>query len=305
VRHWVLLVALLGAPRANATQASAKLIAARTALDAAQYQKAAELATQGLQAGDAGPEVVWALHALSAEISAVTGDATGAARSFSVVLSLNPSFRLRPGASPRIVEPFTRALERSTRRPIAHPHSLRRMDARHLTVSVEIQEDVLGVVEGARISGSGEVSSTGLRRVSVKPAKYEGTAECSAPCDLRLELFDEWGNTLAQSPLSESLLPSSSIANVSQISAKPERKLYQRPGLYLAAASAALVAASVYFGVRAQNEQRALLDINARRSENRYPEALSLDRARMSHNTYMWIGLGGAALTGVGAVWLW
>jgi hypothetical protein len=302
VKLGTLLTAWLLASSAQASDAATKFAAAQNALEAAQYQKAAQLAAEGLQAGDGGPDDVCALHALSAEVAAATGDSAGAVRSFSVVLSLCPSYRPRSGASPRILDPFTRALER-TPRPLQHQLSLRRGEAQHLEVTVDISEDGLGLVEGARMSRAGKPSA-GLRRAKSTPLSYEGTVTCPAPCDLRLELVDEWGNRLVQSPLSESVVPSLAMGS-EHVAVQPGRKLYQRPGFYLALTSVALLAAGIYSGVRAQNEQSALFDINSRRSENHYSDALSLEQSRKTHDTYMWLGLGAAALSGVGAVWLW
>ncbi|MBK7862433.1 MAG: hypothetical protein IPJ65_28250 [Archangiaceae bacterium] len=298
-RAGLVLVAVVAcASRVSAGVATERLTKARAAAAEVQYQAALRLAAQAMEAGDASVEEVWQLHVLEAELWAATGDAAAATRAFAAALALHPDYRPAADVSPRILEPYERA-RADFKGPLAASTAQRRVDDARVSLTVRVVHDALGLVQIVRLG------SVAAQRSSTDRDAYSGEVACAGSCTLNVALVDEWGNTLHGEVVTLEVGVAAAPAQAVAPEVAARAPFYRRPGLYLAIAAVASLAAGAYFGAHAFSEQQRLVALNADRGSGFYADALGLEASRKTSYAIMWVGLGVGVLAGVGAGLLW
>jgi hypothetical protein len=257
-----------------------------------------------LEAGDAEPRETTAIHAFTGELAAALGDRELARAEFGRALELDPSFDL-PGASPRIGEPLSEA-----RKQVA---------SKALTVSVSSTQASDGMISTS-VSWAGDFFSLAAAgRVWVDRAGQWVAVEdpkrwaCTDPCRYWAAAVDGHGNQLARAggpdaPLTLTLLGSAVAATTSaqpQGVVTAERRWFERAGPYLVASALVFVGLAVGFGVRFQQEQAALLDVEAHRAQHTMAEALALDSGRQRDQLLMFGALAFAGAIAVVGAFTW
>ncbi len=259
---WIIgALALVSASHARAQTARAPSLfaSARQQADRLDFRDAVRLARAALEAGDAGPEDVWQLHAFLGEKLAALGENEAAAQAFGCALELHPELSLPPDASPRLEAPFHSARQRlGPRRLSAHVRS--RIDEQGaVQTTLSVDADPQALVSGARIyvRRADRLSPQGLERA---PSGFQAVWRCGEPsgCHYYLALLDSYGNEAlhvgsAVAPLSVANLPASTADGRHSAPSRVPAMAW-----VVGSAGAGAIAGGIYFWIRGRGERADL-----------------------------------------------
>jgi len=271
------------------------LSAAREDLASLHYETAQRDLKWALQTGAADRLVVRDIFRLLAETSAALNDDAGAESAFANLLSLDRSFSLPPGTSPKIEDPFGRAKAWSADKP---PLNLRRW-AEFNKVIVELEADPTHLVSAVRVTyldehGAARAMLSGPskwnRFIFLLPQGSVATAKAAA--------LDRYGNVMV-----ESINEASTSDVAAAIPQVEERTLLSSPWLYGGAAAASAVVA-VGFGLKAHNQRSDLAQCD-RDPLLCFPETyVQTDAIATRNEKVAWGSLGATAIFSTIAAWL-
>ena len=316
----VLALMLVSGLRAAAEPKTAAqlLRQADQAADEFEFAKGLDLARRALEAGTAGPELVWHVHQSLAQMAASAGYADAAVDSFTRALELHPTLELPAHASPRLTGPFQKARERNSgARLRARAQSSRGFDG-SVTTRVDVQDDHEHLVEGGRL-----FLREGAQLRSVKLAWAEGLNVAwpcpTETCQYYVALVDAYGNELLWLGSPTELLSTEAVAakipppvaawvrttpTATTVALKPLPGGFRRAWPWMAAG---VVVAGVagYFAVRTVGEDSRFKSTLQNRGTARFQEAQHLDAARQRDDLVAWSCAGGAAALGAVAAFRW
>jgi hypothetical protein len=184
-----LVVAFAGAAHAD----SAKLGAARHALDDVHYDEAQRLLVEAIKEGGNSAAAMTEIYQLSASTAVVLGHADAGEQYYRRWLALDPNARLPDSVSPKLREPFVAAQADMTAKG-AIAVSATQIDAR--TIDVAVVSDPLAMARGACALAGG----------AMVPFDGRGHARL-AVTDRRVAVCDESNNRLVEVNVTAQSMP--------------------------------------------------------------------------------------------------
>jgi hypothetical protein len=260
----------------------AKLVEARAALAAVQYDKARMLLVGALGEGTATPAEVAEIYRLSASTATVLGDREVAEQYYRRWLALEPAATLPSSVAPKLREPFVAA-----QAYMAAHGRLSVKAQRHAThIAVVLEADPLTMAARVSLDDSAPVAFDAARHAKLDD---RGTAQ-------RVVVRDEFGNALVE--LETRGLPAVLEPQRPQLVTPAGPSLVRHPAVWGILTVAAGVT-SLGFGLAAQNADDDLANIVANSKEHTLADA---EAARDRRDRYGLVANIGFVATGVFAV---
>jgi hypothetical protein len=300
-----LALALVWLRLEGAARAEDPLAQARKAVAESDYGSARSALTAALNGGGRGPEDVVEIYRLTGIVDAALGDARAATEAFTRLLAMSPRAVLPDGTSPKIRRPFDAAVRYIASHAALEVRTETR--ANPPVITLVVVSDPLNMVATARAVFT--VDAGAERRLDVEVAADR--AEVALPpgrrLDARIAALDVHGNRLveigsrevpiviigdpprAATPAPSATGPTSPRAAVT--AGAPPRPIYLRWWPYAAAGAAAL-AVTVYFGLSAQSDADELDRINPDQQHHRGSEIEAVEDRAQRHVLFTNIGLG-------------
>lgn len=262
----------------TASADSAKLIEARAALAAVEYDKARALLVETLKQGTASPSELAEIYRLSASTATVLGDREVAEQYYRRWLALEPMASLPPSVAPKLREPFVAAQAYMAAHGRLAVTAQRNADR----VVVVLEADPLVMAASVAVVGGTPIAFDASHRATL-------AVGATAP---RIVVLDEFGNTLVA-------LDDIPVALVTDVpSGSPSPSLVRHPllwGILTVAAGGTTLA----FGLAARSADDDLANILANSGAHTLADAEAAQDRRDRHALVTNIGF---VATGVFAV---
>ena len=253
--------------RVVAADPRADLERAAAALDDLRYREAVRLLDAAWRGGGNSPVELRRIFALAGTAAASMGDGTAAQDWFSRWLCLEPSARLPPGSSPKLVVLLEAARRQLAGRALA-AHAARRDGG----IAIVVDDDPLALVVAVRAGGP------------QRPITADTVVQATGG---PIELVDRYGNVLAElnvpapPPSREAQADSAAQAteeprdlraSTAGATLAPGPRWYARWPIWSAASGASAVAASIALYI-ASNADARLDELASNSAEHEYSEA--------------------------------
>ncbi len=282
-------------PEAAPQQDLQGLVAARAAIEEAQFATALESLEAAVKEGRAEPHQLEEIYRLQGETLAAIGKSDIAKESFKLLLLLNPDASLGEFASPKIVAVLEEARSDLQGGTLAARHTIV-PNSRRLEVIVD--SDPLQMSSKVRLSYSREDGTVANLSIPVDAGKAIFDLPAQAQEGVQLALLDRYGNAIVRWTVAD--LPPSIMAAAPNDGTSQGSALWARWWVW-AGAGGAFAVLGTTFGVASSSAQSDLDEVTKNPGEHFLSEAKSLEDKAKSRATIANISFVMAGALGVTA----
>ena len=279
------------------TVVPAGLLAARVAINDAQYEVALTSLQSALDEGISQPQTVEEIYRLQGETLVAVGKASEAKASFQALLALNANASLGEFASPKIVEVLEEARTELAGGQLEATHSVVEGARR---VEITVASDPLKMSAKVRLSYPRDDQSVAKLDIPLEDGKAIFDLPEQAGSSVVLALLDRHGNVILQWDVDN--LPTAAVIKdptVGQVTPLPRGTPLWAKWWVWAGATGAMATVGTVFGIASSSAQSDLDKVTANPGDHFTSEARRLEDKAQSRATVANISFVLAAALGV------